>query len=214
MNHGSLYGYQQGCREACCTSEKARYRKRWELATHRGQAFLVPTDRLRRKLGALGVLGWSATDVGRLVGVSQQAMSQLLARPTTRTATALKIDEAYRQLEMKVPPDNVWTRRTANRARAQGHHPPLDWEDIDAGILAPRTSKRREARSHDDLDEYLVDQALQYHDFSPRFTRAEKQEIMRRWIRDGRPENALCALTGWREGRYSNTTPTNAQEAS
>jgi hypothetical protein len=142
------------------------------------------------------------------MGITQQAISRILARDTIRATTAERIDRAYDALEMQIPADDIYTRRTKSLAKRRGWLPPLAYDDIDAGIVADVEVSK--GLNHDHVDEFMVDQALQYHDFSLRFTRAEKEEIVRRWKADGRSERSLCALTGWREGRYSK--PTTHQE--
>lgn len=211
MRHGEPAGYQAGCREQCCLVAKAREAKQRRLLVARGHEFQVDCARSRRKVQALAAMGWSAKHVGALLGITQQAMSRILARDTIRATTAERIDRAYDALEMKVPPDDEWTRRTKNRARKEGWQPPLAWDDIDAGILAGGLSAES-VYTHQRLDLDEVEYALQYHDFSRRLSPLEKAEIVRRWKRDGRSERSLCQLTGWREGRYRTTTPTT-QEA-
>lgn len=209
MKHGEEAGYQAGCREACCGRAKARAAKLRRIAVARGQVFQVPSDRARRKVQALACLGWSAKDVGRLMGITQQAISRILARDTIRSSTMARIDAAYAELEMKIPADTEWTRRTKNAAAKAGAKPPLAWEDIDAGILADDLTDKAFFRGR--FDEGLVDYVMQYHDFSVRLTPAEKSEVVRRWTRSVGSERQLCQLTGWREARYRVPRPT--QEA-
>lgn len=202
MRHGTVLGYLDGCREPCCSVPKALDNRRRNAAIAAGHEFQVSSARSVRKVQALAALGWSSKDVGKLMGISQQAISRILARPTIRSTTARRIDRAYDELEMKIPPDNIYTRRTRNYAASQGWLPPLAYDDIDAGIVAVDDDVP-DQRYHDSIDEWNVEQALQYHDFSMKLSRAEKEEIMRRWIRSGRTEMSLCELTGWKEGRYS-----------
>lgn len=162
-----------------------------------------------RKIDALRALGWSATDVADLLGISQAAISRITLRETIRSSTAARIDAAYRRLEMKIPPDTPWTRRNKNAALARGCKPPLAWEDIDAGILAVTEAPRGRV-PRDRFDEHEIDHMLQYGEWRHPLSPLEKTEVVRRWLADGRSERSLCKLTGWREGRY---TPTH-QEAS
>lgn len=197
--HGTVARYQAGCRATCCTEAKAADRRRRELLIKAGHEFQVPSARSIRKIHALMALGWSGRQVADLMHITQQAISRIMARDVIRASTAYRIDRAYDTLEMQIPVDDEWTRRTKNYATKAGWLPPLAYDDIDAGIVAEVGSN---ALDHDDIDEIAVENALQYHDFDQRFTRAEKEEIVRRWTRT-RSERSLCALTGWREGRYS-----------
>lgn len=201
MIHGTIGGYQAGCREACCRRAKRVDRVMRERAIAAGHAFQVPAERSVRKVRALACLGWSAAHVARLLGITQQSMSRLLARSTIRSTTAQRIDAAYARLEMRIPSDTEWTRRTKNAALKAGWLPPLAYDDIDAGIVAQVDGTS--GYSHDRLDLDLVEVAMQYHDFSLKFSPVEKTEIVRRWMASGRSERSLCALTGWRAGRYT-----------
>lgn len=208
--HGTPARYQAGCRAACCRRAKKADRIERERLIASGHEFQVPCDRSRRKVRALMALGHSPTRVAERMGITQQAISRILARDTIRATTAERIDRAYDALEMQIPADTIYTRRTKGIAAKAGWLPPLAYDDIDAGIVAD--VEVSQGMNHDHIDEFMVDQALQYHDFSLRFTRAEKEEIVRRWIRSGRSERSLCQLTGWREGRYR-VKPTTEEDA-
>lgn len=199
IRHGEPAGYQAGCRETCCRAAKAREAKQRRIAVDRGQVYQVPCDRSRRKVQALMAQGWSAKAVATRIGVTQQAISRIMARDTIRVTTEARIDEAYLALEMRIPPDNEWTRRTKNAARKAGWLPPLAYEDIDAGVVAVVESPTS-IRDRFDLEE--VDAFLQYGDWKRPLSKHEKAEVVRRWVLDGRSEAELCRLTGWRPGRY------------
>lgn len=198
--HGTIGRYQAGCREACCRRAKKADRIERERLIAAGHAFSVPCDRSRRKVRALAALGWGFNEVGARMSITQQAISRILLRDTIRATTAERIDEVYRDLEMAIPPDNIYTRRTKNKAAREGWLPPLAYDDIDAGIVA--TLAGESGYSHDRLDLDLVEDVMQYHDFDVKLSPREKAEVVHRWTKDGRSERSLCALTGWREGRY------------
>lgn len=202
MKHGTTTGWTQGCRETCCRRAHKAARHAYESALAAGHEFQVEGARTRRKVRALAAIGWTAREVAQRMEppISQQAISQILARETIRSSTAARIDRVYDELEMKIPPDTIYHRRRRNEALAAGWLPPLAYDDIDAGVVAE--TELEPTYSHDRLDEHEVDHALQYHDFTRRLSPLEKAEIVRRWVRSGRSERALCALTGWREGRY------------
>lgn len=52
------------------------------------------------------------------------------------------------------------------------------------------------------LDLFEVETMLQYGEWDMPLSRAEKIEVLRRWKAQGRSERSLCAMTGWRPGRY------------
>lgn len=212
--HGSPAGYTQGCREACCRRAKKNDRLERERMMAAGHEFSIPRERVVRKIHALMAMGWTSTLIGEVMGQSGQSVMQFtrLAKDTCFAAVAERYDAAYRALEMKVPPDDIYTRRMKNKARKAGWLPPLAWEDIDAGVLA--TADETTGRPFlDRFDEDEIDYVLQYHDFTRRLSKFEKAEVVRRWLADGRSERSLCALTGWREGRYRDPRPTNQEAA-
>ena len=209
--HGSPAGYTQGCRELCCSRAKKADRLERERMMADGHEFSVPRERIVRKLHALMAMGWTSTLIGEVMGQSGQSVMQFTYLTTPCFAkVAERYDAAYRQLEMKIPPDNAYTRRMKNKARKAGWLPPLAWEDIDAGVLA---EAEREVPINERFDEDEIDYVLQYHDFSRRLSKYEKSEVVRRWLADGRSERSLCALTGWREGRYRDPRPTHQEAA-
>lgn len=200
--HGTAAGYAAGCHEACCLRGKKADRIRREQLAAEGHEFQVDGERTRRKVHALGAMGWTARDVAERMDppISQQAISKILMRPIIRATTAERIDRVYEQLEMRIPEDTIYVRRRKSESAALGWLPPLAYDDIDAGIVAD--TELPAAYSRDRFDEFEIDHALQYHDFTRRLSPLEKAEIVRRWTRDGKSEASLCQLTGWREGRY------------
>lgn len=173
----------------------------------------VPVEPTRRKVQALCALGWSATDVARALGITQQSMSKILNRPDRiRRSTAERVDRVYTAWEMRIPPETTWTKRNRTNALKRGWLPPLAWEDIEQGIVA-ETEKPRERPRPDRLDEEEVAAVLGGDWRRKGLSKAEKTEVVRRWLASGRSEASLCRLTGWRQGRYSPNNHTH-QEAS
>lgn len=173
-------------------------RKQYEYALEReraaGRPPLVDPAPSRRKVQALARIGWDMSDIA----VHRNALSKSLKhRKRIKRSTADLIDEFYRTHHMVIPPDAPDRRRTRARAIREGFVAPLDWEDIDAGVLAPTP-----AADLDYLDQAEVDYALQYHDFSRKLSPAEKTEIIRRWVAAGRSKASLERLSGWNTNRY------------
>lgn len=192
------------------SSKLYEYQRLREAAA--GRPRHVDVGPTRRKVQALCALGWSATDVARALGITQQSMSKILNRPERiRRSTAERIDAVYTAWEMRTPPETPWTRRNRTNATKRGWLPPLAWEDIEAGIVAQAPGEA--GYTHERYDEDLVDYVMQYHDFSVRLSPVEKSEIVRRWTRSVGSERELCRLTGWRAGRYREPLPTPDESA-
>lgn len=209
--HGTLARAKHGpCDCVPCRRAVKAYDIQRTRLLEQGIRLTIPCDRSRRKVRALAVLGWSAADIGKRLGITQQAMSRILLRDRIRSATAERIDRVYDELEMKIPEDNEYTRRTKNAARKAGWLPPLAYDDIDAGILAETVTDR--IYGHDRFDLEVIDYVMQYHDFAVKMSPVEKSEVVRRWKRNGGSERQLCILTGWKEGRYKIPAPTGVSE--
>lgn len=206
--HGTLTR-ARSCHCEACTAEQTRYVKFWRLRRARGVKFRVPVGPSLRKVQALQRLGWTRASIAALIGTSPQSLSNTLGRAMIKARTEVAIEDAYRFLEMKVPPDTRESRRARSDAEKAGWPPPLAYDDIHQGILAGGLDVDS-VYTHQRFDEDEIEYALQYHDFTRRLSPLEKSEIVRRWKRDGRSERSLCALTGWREGRYREPRPANA----
>lgn len=96
---------------------------------------LVPPHGTVRRLRALTALGWSAAELARRLGLTDEGVNLVLAGPSTvRHSTRTAVARLYDELSMTLPPDRdrygrgVATRTRA-RAAANGWVPPLAWED-------------------------------------------------------------------------------------
>lgn len=167
-----------------------------------GRPRLVPTEPRRRKVQALARLGWSLTDMSNDFGITQQSLNKSLGRRMLKRETAEKIDAWYTEHELLEAPPSAWATRTRRKAEREKWPKPMDWDDIDAGILARKPPRKERRLNHDRFDEGEIEYVLQYHDWSRRLSVPEKIEIVRRWVASGRSERSLCLLTGWRPGRY------------
>lgn len=150
--------------------------------------------------------GWTADDIGQRVRprCSGQAVRQFMnLKSPCFSQVAARYEEVFDQLEGVLPPDDPWHRRTRAAAARKGWRRAEDWWDIETG---QKQRTREEYRAQfDRFDEFEVDHALQYRDFSRFLSPPEKREIVRRWVADGHSEASLCRLTGWRPGRYNQT---------
>lgn len=213
MRHGTATMATTGrCSCRPCRDAQTRYVKHWRLARERGHTFMVPSEPTRRKIRALARLGHTFTDVAREAGYAgPAAITNLMTHDVIRAKTEVRLEEAYRRLEMVVPPTTPERAKVQRRAVAEGWLAPLAYDDIQAGIVAETEVVAAVPHNRFDLDE--VETFLQYGDWKRRLSRLEKIEVVRRWTREGRSEASLCRLTGWKEGRYRFTDTTH-QEAS
>ena len=203
MKHGTLTA-ARSCRCDACTAEQTRYVKFWRLRRAQGVRFKVPVEPSLRKVRALQRLGHTRASIAAEVGTSPQSFSNTLGRALIKGATEVRIEEAYRRLEMVIPADTRESRRTRKEAEAAGWLPPLAYDDIHEGVVAVLAGES--GYSHDRLDLDLVEDVMQHHDFTVKLSPREKAEVVHRWVANGRSERSLCALTGWREGRYRRET--------
>ncbi|ARX81588.1 hypothetical protein SMD44_00986 [Streptomyces alboflavus] len=95
-----------------------------------------------RRLRALACLGHTLDAIGAQTGVSRWRLGRIITgtRPTIDSATADKITQVYRHLST-FRSDNPHTIR---RARNEGWHGPLAWDDIDNPDCKPETATGRE----------------------------------------------------------------------
>jgi hypothetical protein len=118
-----------------CGQAAYRYVKKCRLDKESGAPRSVPVLGTRRRIQALGALGYSYNQIGRAVGVDRSLIMRWATasdRVLVHSATANKIAAAYEQLSMTLP-DNSNNRRDYFRlmARRKGWVPPLAWDDID-----------------------------------------------------------------------------------
>lgn len=210
-DHGTSGRFQAGCDCLPCRRARKVQLTDYHRRKAEGHEFSVSSERSRRKMNALRALGWSMSDVAKILGVRKQAITNALERDTIRATTAERLDRAYDELEMKIPPDNHITRRVRSMAAKAGHLPPLAWEDIDAGVLADQGG---DGWDKGRLDMVLVERCVYEQDFTARTTVHEKVEITRLWLALGRSNQHLCQLTGWRQGQYLPSKYPPPQEAS
>jgi hypothetical protein len=174
-----------------CRQWRARYERNRLNDTIMGRPRLIPATGTIRKLCALQRLGWPMDHIAQRGGWKNRDSLLWMIRQSqfvTRN-NAERIDHIYRELCMTPGPSAI-TRRRAERA---GYMPPLAWDDID-NDPHPATGEKG------DVDPVVVERILAGHNMPA--TRAERLEVIRRWVADGRPLRELAALTGWKIERY------------
>lgn len=130
QRHGTASAkHNAGC--ICPDAALAKYRQVKARRTGRAQPSYVPSTGTSRRLRALQALGWSGTELGRLLGCTK-AQVKLYAdpRPVHRD-TARRVLDLYEQLRRQPPPDTMSARRTRAHAVAAGWATPQQWDGID-----------------------------------------------------------------------------------
>lgn len=197
--HGLPSGYNAGCREQCCRDAMAKYERDRRTRHYLHGDLVVDGTGTRRRIQALMALGWNGDAIDALIGRRRTyTVAVLRGTGPVQRSTADLYRAAYDHLSMKLGPS--W--HTRNRARRNGWLPPLAWDDdrIDDPSYTP-TSERNRAKSHDEVDEAVVFRVLD-GEILPT-TRAERFEIMRRWVDSGRSATSLARRMSWKDGRYS-----------
>lgn len=92
---------------------------------------MVDATGTRRRIEALGALGWSLAHLARELGCRQETIRPVAMRARVRKETAAAVGALYDRMLWVVPPANQVTTRCRNYAKAQGWAPPLAWDDID-----------------------------------------------------------------------------------
>jgi hypothetical protein len=180
---------------------RARYEKRRRHEMRNGSPRRVPALGTQRRIRALMALGWSSTALATEGGWSsnREVQNLLYARQYVYRQTARRVSELYERLCMTEGPSPV-TRLHAER---NGWPKPLAWDDVDTDP-APRGQRSRSYCNYDSahiLDEATVIRVLAGENLPT--NRAEKTEIMRRWLASGQSERSLCEQFGWKAGRYT-----------
>jgi hypothetical protein len=150
---------------------------------------LIPTLGAERRVQALMALGWTHDSMR-----AHAANTTHLARSTYKQMLASRwraVDDMYQQLSMQPGPSPT----TAKRANAAGWVTPLAWDNIDNPNETPNVGGH-----DDDIDPVVVARLLAGHNVPA--TRAERTEVIRRWVADGRPARELNGRYGWKIERY------------
>lgn len=203
--HGTNAGYCAGCREDCCRAAIADFARNRRARIYLGGPLTVPSLGTRRRIQALMALGWGGPAIDARLGKKRTYVSAILGggdREIHRS-TAEAIAKVYDEMSMTLPPQNTSherqrATRARNYARRMGWAPPLAWDDIDNDV---RPSFGRRERGG--IDEAVVIRALNGEQVKT--TKAEKDEIARRWRAMGRRVNELERLFGWKADRYGRT---------
>lgn len=173
---GTPYGYAEHVRNrtpkcAACRRAHADRFKRYAARRYLNRGpLIVDATGTRRRLQALGAIGWSKTELGAKVGVTGMAVNQWRTRDRVQVATAQRVAALYAELS-DIPGTNERSRQYAARA---GWVPPIGWDDdtIDDPTAQPF------AEQVDAVDEVAIHRAMR-GDNSIQLSRAERLEAVR-----------------------------------
>ena len=206
--HGTTAGYHAGCRELCCRRAIAAYEKRGRLNRVQGTPRAVLAIGAQRRIQALMWLGWDMTALAAEAGWAHRNQVRRIlvgqkGKPCRyiQRSTHETICEVFERLSMRTPPEGPVSRRTASMARRKGYAPPLAWDDIDNDAAPKGKPRTRSNRPVDEIDHAVVSRVMEGERM--RTTPAEKREVVRRWLRDGRPLAELERRQGWKADRYT-----------
>lgn len=189
--HGLLAGYIAGCRCQDCRKASSRYEKRRTYDRQRGIRRTVPNTGFVRRVHALQANGWSLRHIATELGIPKAAVwRKMMTRPGITLRTDQKMRETFDRLSLVPGPSSS----ARIRALSKGYAPPLAWDDetIDDPNAKPKTDAPEDPRH---IDEVVVRRILDGQPVDS--TRAEREEVIRRWLADGRTINELDRLTGW-----------------
>lgn len=216
--HGTHAGYKRhrlDGEQACdpCRAGNTRYHKALMYDHHRGIARKLPVRGARRRVQALMALGWPTRAIGREAGVEGRVTIIYILDERNNTITRGlhdKIVATYDRLSMRIPPAGSGTTRARNSAARKGYVPPLAWDDIDhdEGPFGAGDYDRNTDLDDKDIDEAVIIRVLNGENLPT--NKAEREEIMRRWLSVGGSGRQLCKRMGWKEGRYRPTTVADA----
>lgn len=196
--HGTRAGYsahRRAGQDACADCRRANTRDHKLFLLGRKPRLIDPLG-THRRIRALLALGWTHVEIARHCGLTTRGWtSELLRAGQVRQDTAAAIARAYDAMSGQVP-QGKYRDRGRSIARAKGWPPPLAWDDIDRDPEPPS------AAEVDDVDEVAVERILR-GDWRLSSTRAERVEVCRRWVEQGRGSLAeLERRTGWKVHRY------------
>jgi hypothetical protein len=140
--HGTAAAYSRGCRCPAATRAATLRRKRWQLDTQQGRPHTIPSVGTVRRIRALMAIGWSKHAIGAHMGVSKNAVAQLLDRQRVTVRLATDVDRLYQELAHRPGPAKI----TATKTRLAGWAPPLAWDedDIDDPAARPAVGWQRD----------------------------------------------------------------------
>lgn len=153
--HGTNAGYIAGCREECCRTAQAAYRRSLRASRYLRRADRLYVDSLGtvRRIRALQALGWRFVDIDRAAGRKPSKNNatmahNLISQAKVHIDNARAIDAVYQRLSMTLGPSQI----LRSRAAKWGWSPPLAWDDIDDPYEIPESGTPRRVGSAGRVD--------------------------------------------------------------
>jgi len=172
---------EHGCHCEPCVVGKREYNYWLKHMLRAGKKAPVVKDALgmRRRLQALGAIGWSTTALASRLDTSDSHIREWRHAQRVTITSFDKVARLYEEVSMHpVVGHDRRSKQSATRSRndaaRQGWLPPLAWDDIDTDPEPPAADELDEA----DVDEIAVDRALRGE--AQRLNKAEKREAVRR----------------------------------
>lgn len=203
--HGTPQGrpaHRRAGEDACdaCRDANALYQRRYRKTRALYGDQSVDATGTRRRVQALGVLGWSTTQIAERCGMVQNQLWMTTQQQTVFKSTAARVAEVYEDLSMTFPPmrtkgERISVGKTRSHAIRSGWAPPLTWDNIDDPDEVPSVGDLG------DLVDPVVVSRILAHDASlaRAATVAERRAVVAAW-----PGSLaeLERMTGWRADRY------------
>jgi hypothetical protein len=182
------------------------------LAVQAGSAALpagrrVPATGTRRRLQALGAVGWPLPVLALRVSRTPRNLRRTLTSSTVTAATARAVAALYDELRHLDPPfrtrqERAAAERARSQARQHGWSPPHAWDDVetDPGGDEPdlddadRSAADEAVLDESVLDEIAIERAM--HGDRVRLTRAERDEAIARLTARGVSACRIAELLG------------------
>jgi len=149
----------------------------------------------RRRLQALGALGWPLPRLAEALGQSASSLSRTMTAGSVTAAPDLQVRHLYHRLTRLSPPQTTPAQRAAaDAARAhaqqQGWLPPLGWDDIDTDPDPSRPGQQATDADADadadEIDEVAVERAVAGDGIRlVQLTPTEQTEVVRRLTHRG-----------------------------
>lgn len=142
MKCGTTSSYRAGCRCDDCKKWRADYYAQTadfdkKMREYDGMDVLVDAAPTARRLQALAVAGWGATEIADRIGLHSRNLTKVrsLDHPTVKTSTARKVAKFYRE-NVHVRADTTRGGRIARtRALNNGWRSFAQWACIERGIV-------------------------------------------------------------------------------
>ena len=176
------------------------------IPANRAPRSTVDATGTRRRLQALGSMGWPNAWLAAELHRSVASLHRSMTSRSVTAATAAQVDALYERLWDTSPRtttrgQRAAVERTRRYARERGWRPGLAWDDIDTDPdtgPAPDPDHPQTAQTNrhtEELDEIAIERAIS-GDLTVPLTRAEEAEVTRRLTAQGCSIRTIADLLG------------------